>query len=83
MFNFLVLLLCRYESAACWVDLDYWLQAAVLGMGYSYKGGTHAVGHALAAVVPLFVHCDPRDVGTGEHNLRALSCALLTLLAHC
>lgn len=26
------------------------------------KGGVHAVGHALLAVVPLFLLCDPSDV---------------------
>lgn len=32
-------------------------------MGFRYeKGGVHAVGHALLAVVPLFLLCDSSDV---------------------
>ena len=34
--------------------------------GHCYLAGIHAANHALLAVTPLFLKCDPGDIGT-EH----------------
>ncbi|CAN0256693.1 unnamed protein product [Scytosiphon promiscuus] len=52
----------QYATRAFWLDVGITAKNRVEEEGLDLEGGVHAVGHALLAVVPLFLLCDPSDV---------------------
>lgn len=50
------------DSVACIVCAK--VHTAVEESGGDFLAGCHAVGHAIMAVLPLFVMCDRKDLGT-------------------
>ncbi|CAM9206801.1 unnamed protein product, partial [Laminaria digitata] len=52
----------QYATRAFWLDVGVTAKRKVEGEGCDFEGGVHAVGHALLAVVPLFLLCDAEDV---------------------
>lgn len=52
------------ETQALWVDVPVATAEAVAAAGGDYAGGVHAAGHAVIALLPLFLLCDRADVGT-------------------
>ncbi|CAM9143408.1 unnamed protein product [Choristocarpus tenellus] len=51
-----------YGTRAFWLDIGVGLRETVMLEGHDFKGGVHALAHALLAVIPLFLMCDPEDV---------------------
>jgi DEAD/DEAH box helicase domain-containing protein len=35
-----------------------------VALGLDFREGLHGAGHALLNVMPLFIMCNPRDMGT-------------------
>jgi ATP-dependent helicase YprA (DUF1998 family) len=52
----------EYATRAFWVDVSPQMIETVETLGGSVAGGIHAACHALLAVLPLFLMCDPADV---------------------
>eukprot|EP00752_Nemacystus_decipiens_P007203 g6448.t1 len=52
----------QYATRAFWLDVGVTAKSRVQEEGLDFEGGVHAVGHALLAVVPLFLLCDAADV---------------------
>ncbi|CAM9165634.1 unnamed protein product [Ectocarpus sp. 6 AP-2014] len=52
----------QYATRAFWLDVGETARRRVEEEGLDLEGGIHAVGHALLAVVPLFLLCDAADV---------------------
>ncbi|CAN0251393.1 unnamed protein product, partial [Ectocarpus fasciculatus] len=52
----------QYATRAFWLDVGTTARRRVEEEGLDLEGGVHAVGHALLAVVPLFLLCDAADV---------------------
>ena len=47
-----------------WYDIPVELKEALDARGWDVLGGSHGAGHAIMAVLPLFVLCDRGDIGT-------------------
>ncbi|KAM3569111.1 hypothetical protein VYU27_008780, partial [Nannochloropsis oceanica] len=56
----------EYETRALFIDIDGEMKEEVERQGFDYLGGLHGINHALLAVTPLFLKCDPGDIET-EH----------------
>ena len=52
------------ETEGFWVDVPLSVLLELTSRGLDYQGGLHAAGHAVLAVLPLFVKCERCDVGT-------------------
>lgn len=52
-----------FETQATFVKVPQAALADCAARGLSYQEGLHAASHALLAVLPLYLLCDPRDVG--------------------
>ena len=61
-----------YETRASWVDLPAGCAdtLAEAGLGEQLEAGLHAAAHALLAVLPLHLSCEPGDVGCECNALR-------------
>lgn len=56
-------LACRSTaSALLFTRLSFWLPAFA---GLPFRDGVHAACHALLNVLPLFLMCNPSDMGAG------------------
>ena len=64
-----------YETRASWVDLPAGCADALAeaGLGEQLEAGLHAAAHALLAVLPLHLSCEPGDVGCECNALRKAS----------
>lgn len=64
-----------YETRASWVDLPAGCAdtLAEAGLGEQLEAGLHAAAHALLAVLPLHLSCEPGDVGCECNALRKAS----------
>eukprot|EP00742_Colponemidia_sp_Colp-10_P009548 GILJ01010424.1.p1 GENE.GILJ01010424.1~~GILJ01010424.1.p1 ORF type:complete len:1170 (-),score=133.32 GILJ01010424.1:130-3639(-) len=54
----------EYETFGSWIDVRPEVKRHIESLGLAYKGGVHAVSHALVALVPLSLLCDANDMGT-------------------
>lgn len=64
-----------YETEACWIDVPESVAGAVAtrdahGVALCIDGGLHAAAHAVLAVLPLQLRCEPGDVGCECDALR-------------
>ncbi|CAM9481571.1 unnamed protein product [Discosporangium mesarthrocarpum] len=59
----------QYATRAFWVDIGMGLRQAVEDKRLDFKGGVHALAHALLAVIPLFLMCDKDDVDCEHERL--------------
>ncbi|KAL3512411.1 hypothetical protein ACH5RR_025128 [Cinchona calisaya] len=53
-----------YQSQAAWIRVPESVKSAVETLGYSFRGGLHAAGHALLNVVPLYIICNSSDLAS-------------------
>lgn len=51
-----------YDSWAVWVRVPQLIKANIEALNCSFRGGLHAVGHALVKVVPLYIRCNSSDI---------------------
>ena len=52
-----------YDTFATWIKVPDAVKAAVRREDREFKAGLHAAGHALLNVLPLYILCNPEDVG--------------------
>ena len=53
-----------YDTRACWIVLPETCAAELLAMeGLAMDAGLHAAAHALVAMLPMRLSCEPGDVG--------------------
>jgi len=52
-----------FETMGLWIEIENFIQAAVLTRGLHFMGGIHALEHAAIGLFPLFAFCDRDDVG--------------------
>ena len=57
------------ETQAFWLTIDRWLEKRLAESGVHPLASLHAVEHAMIALLPLFVLCDPRDMGGISFNV--------------
>ena len=59
-----------YDTRACWIDLAETSMSELASLGLAMDAGLHALAHALLAMLPLRLSCDPSDVGCECDALR-------------
>ena len=59
-----------YYTRACWIDLPERAPAELGRAGLSIDAGLHAAAHALLAMMPLRLSCEPGDAGCECDELR-------------
>eukprot|EP00966_Prymnesium_polylepis_P270928 6259267-Prymnesium_polylepis.1 len=53
-----------YNTRGLWLDLPVQLRDALGARGHMFaRGGLHAIEHAMIALAPLCVTCDPSELG--------------------
>lgn len=57
------------ETEGMWIEVPEPIEAHLTATGRHFMGAIHAGEHATIAVVPLFVLCDPGDVGGISYKL--------------
>lgn len=53
-----------YESQAVWIRIPQSVKAEVEMKNFSFRAGSHAAGHAILNVVPLYVICNSSDLSS-------------------
>jgi DEAD/DEAH box helicase domain-containing protein len=59
-----------YETTAVWLTFSTEMPESVLLRNQGLEGGLHAIEHALIGMMPLYVMCDPSDVGGASHPVQ-------------
>ena len=59
-----------YDTRACWIDMPGTTTAALAAHGLPLDAGLHALAHAMLAMLPLHLSCDPSDLGCECDALR-------------
>ncbi|KJE94233.1 helicase superfamily protein [Capsaspora owczarzaki ATCC 30864] len=54
----------EFETYASWIDLSQSVKRHVEACGFEFRAGAHGAAHAVLNMVPLFLSCDPNDLGT-------------------
>lgn len=57
-----------YETEATYIRLGPRVRRAVEAAGLPFRDGIHAASHAILNALPLFLMCNPQDVGTECDN---------------
>ncbi len=52
-----------FETTGLWIEIEQFIEKAVLERGMNFMGAIHAVEHSTIALFPLFAFCDRDDVG--------------------
>jgi len=52
-----------FETVGLWIEIEDFIQRAVLSQGLNFMGGIHALEHSAIALFPIFAFCDRDDVG--------------------
>ncbi len=59
------------ETQAFWLTIDRWLEKGLAESGVHPLASLHAAEHAMIALLPLCVLCDPRDMGGISFNMHS------------
>ena len=52
-----------FETVGLWIEIEDFIQRAILSQGLNFMGGIHALEHSAIALFPIFAFCDRDDVG--------------------
>lgn len=59
----------KLETQAFWITIDPWLEEQLMKSGSHPLASLHAAEHAMIALLPLYVLCDPRNMGGISFNM--------------
>ncbi|KAH9329442.1 hypothetical protein KI387_001550, partial [Taxus chinensis] len=75
-----------YESQAVWIRVPHQIRTDIEKKNLSFRAGLHAASHALLNIMPLYIMCNPSDLGTecaNPHDSRYFPERLLLFDRHC
>ncbi|XP_057857764.2 uncharacterized protein LOC131066901 isoform X2 [Cryptomeria japonica] len=53
-----------FESQAVWIRVPHQIRIDIEKQNLSFRAGLHAASHALLNIMPLYIMCNPSDLGT-------------------
>lgn len=74
-----------YESQAVWIRVPPQIRIEIAKQNLSFRAGLHAASHALLNILPLYIMCNPSDLGSecaNPHDTRYFPERLLLFDRH-